>query len=310
MVKEGNDTMAKNPNRIKEPLFDRVFYIVTFIILLAILVIIIYPLWFVLMASCSDAQYVNNGDILLYPKGFTTLGYERTIANMNIWIGYANTILYTVGGTVVGTFCTVVAGYALSRKDFLWANPVMLGISFTMLFSGGIIPSYILVTQYLDMYDSRWALIIPTCMNAFNLILIRTALQNVPASLEESAMLDGAGRFTILFRIMLPLIKATLATVVLYFVIGNWNSWFNAMIYLRTRSKFPLQLVLREILITASDAATTGTVTSSTETGDTALYRQLTQYCTIIVSTVPIFIFYPFIQKYFESGVMIGAIKG
>ena len=160
------------------------------------------------------------------------------------------------------------------------------------------------------MYDSRWALIIPTCMNAFNLILIRTALQNVPASLEESAMLDGAGRFTILFRIMLPLIKATLATVVLYFVIGNWNSWFNAMIYLRTRSKFPLQLVLREILITASDAATTGTVTSSTETGDTALYRQLTQYCTIIVSTVPIFIFYPFIQKYFESGVMIGAIKG
>ena len=290
---------------------SRVFNFVNIVFFAFVIIACILPVWHVFCASFSDAGWVlNQPGIIWQIHDFSLTGYKLVFENANIWTGYLNTFFYVIANTALGMLLTVMGAYALSRKDFLWANPVMLGISFTMLFSGGIIPSYILVTQYLDMYDSRWALIIPTCMNAFNLILIRTALQNVPASLEESAMLDGAGRFTILFRIMLPLIKATLATVVLYFVIGNWNSWFNAMIYLRTRSKFPLQLVLREILITASDAATTGTVTSSTETGDTALYRQLTQYCTIIVSTVPIFIFYPFIQKYFESGVMIGAIKG
>ena len=290
---------------------SRVFNFVNIVFFAFVIIACILPVWHVFCASFSGAGWVlNQSGIIWQIHDFSLTGYKLVFENANIWTGYLNTFFYVIANTALGMLLTVMGAYALSRKDFLWANPVMLGISFTMLFSGGIIPSYILVTQYLDMYDSRWALIIPTCMNAFNLILIRTALQNVPASLEESAMLDGAGRFTILFRIMLPLIKATLATVVLYFVIGNWNSWFNAMIYLRTRSKFPLQLVLREILITASDAATTGTVTSSTETGDTALYRQLTQYCTIIVSTVPIFIFYPFIQKYFESGVMIGAIKG
>ena len=290
---------------------SRVFNFVNIVFFAFVIIACILPVWHVFCASFSDAGWVlNQSGIIWQIHDFSLTGYKLVFENAPIWTGYLNTFFYVIANTALGMLLTVMGAYALSRKDFLWANPVMLGISFTMLFSGGIIPSYILVTPYLDMYDSRWALIIPTCMNAFNLILIRTALQNVPASLEESAMLDGAGRFTILFRIMLPLIKATLATVVLYFVIGNWNSWFNAMIYLRTRSKFPLQLVLREILITASDAATTGTVTSSTETGDTALYRQLTQYCTIIVSTVPIFIFYPFIQKYFESGVMIGAIKG
>ena len=290
---------------------SRVFNFVNIVFFAFVIIACILPVWHVFCASFSDAGWVlNQSGIIWQIHDFSLTGYKLVFENANIWTGYLNTFFYVIANTALGMLLTVMGAYALSRKDFLWANPVMLGISFTMLFSGGIIPSYILVTQYLEMYDSRWALIIPTCMNAFNLILIRTALQNVPASLEESAMLDGAGRVTILFRIMLPLIKATLATVVLYFVIGNWNSWFNAMIYLRTRSKFPLQLVLREILITASDAATTGTVTSSTETGDTALYRQLTQYCTIIVSTVPIFIFYPFIQKYFESGVMIGAIKG
>ena len=290
---------------------SRVFNFVNIVFFAFVIIACILPVWHVFCASFSDAGWVlNQSGIIWQIHDFSLTGYKLVFENANIWTGYLNTFFYVIANTALGMLLTVMGAYALSRKDFLWANPVMLGISFTMLFSGGIIPSYILVTQYLDMYDSRWALIIPTCMNAFNLILIRTALQNVPASLEESAMLDGAGRVTILFRIMLPLIKATLATVILYFVIGNWNSWFNAMIYLRTRSKFPLQLVLREILITASDAATTGTVTSSTETGDTALYRQLTQYCTIIVSTVPIFIFYPFIQKYFESGVMIGAIKG
>lgn len=291
---------------------SRVFNFVNIVFFAFVIIACILPVWHVFCASFSDAGWVlNQSGIIWQIHDFSLTGYKLVFENANIWTGYLNTFFYVIANTALGMLLTVMGAYALSRKDFLWANPVMLGISFTMLFSGGIIPSYILVTQYLDMYDSRWALIIPTCMNAFNLILIRTALQNVPASLEESAMLDGAGRFTILFRIMLPLIKATLATVVLYFVIGNWNSWFNAMIYLRTRSKFPLQLILREILITATDtAATSGNIDSTTVSGELTLYRQLIKYCTIVVSTVPMFIFYPFVQKYFESGVMIGAIKG
>ena len=248
-------------------------------------------------------------------QGFYLNGYQLVFNDNSIWTGYLNTFIYVIGTTVLGMFLTVMAAYALSRKDFIWANPLMLIISFTMLFSGGIVTLYILVTQTLNMYDSRWALILPNCMSAFYLILVRTAMQNVPDSLEESAMLDGAGRFTILFQIMLPLIKATLATVILYYVIGNWNSWFNAMIYIRSEDKKPLQLILKELLVdtdtnSSSNANVDISVLASGESGDAVLYKQLMKYCTIMVSTVPMFIFYPFIQKYFESGVMIGAIKG
>ena len=289
------------------------FNIINYAFFALVMIVCILPVWHVFCASFSDASWVLNQSGLIWRiNKFSLNGYRLVFNNSNIWIGYMNTLLYVFGNTVIGMFLTVMAGYALSRKDFLWANPIMFIISFTMLFSGGIVPSYILVTQTLHMFDRRWALIIPTCMNAFYLILVRTALQNVPDSLEESAMLDGAGRFRILFSIMLPLIKATLATVILYYVIGNWNAWFNAMIYLRDRTKFPLQLILKEILVTASSTTTADTtiLTDSSDSADAALYKELIKYCTIMVSTVPMFIFYPFIQKYFESGVMIGAIKG
>ncbi len=289
------------------------FNIINYTFFALVMIVCILPVWHVFCASFSDASWVLNQSGLIWRiNKFSLNGYKLVFNNSNIWTGYLNTLIYVFANTVIGMLLTVMAGYALSRKDFLWANPIMFIISFTMLFSGGIVPSYILVTQTLHLFDSRWALIIPTCMNAFYLILVRTALQNVPDSLEESAMLDGAGRFRILFSIMLPLIKATLATVILYYVIGNWNAWFNAMIYLRDRTKFPLQLILKEILITASSTTTADTtiLTDSSDSADAALYKQLIKYCTIMVSTVPMFIFYPFIQKYFESGVMIGAIKG
>ena len=286
---------------------SRVFNFVNIVFFAFVIIACILPVWHVFCASFSDAGWVlNQSGIIWQIHDFSLTGYKLVFENANIWTGYLNTFFYVIANTALGMLLTVMGAYALSRKDFLWANPVMLGISFTMLFSGGIIPSYILVTQYLDMYDSRWALIIPTCMNAFNLILIRTALQNVPASLEESAMLDGAGRFTILFRIMLPLIKATLATVVLYFVIGNWNSWFNAMIYLRTRSKFPLQLILREILIMNS----MDSMRENIDFGDLDRVTDTVKYATIVVATLPILLLYPFLQKYFVKGVMIGAVKG
>lgn len=292
---------------------SRLFNVVNIAFFALMMLVCLLPVWHVLCASFSNASWVlNQSGIIWHVSGFNLNGYKLVFNNSSIWTGYGNTLIYVFGTTILGMFLTVLAAYALSRKDFLWANPLMFLVSFTMLFSGGIVPTYILVTQTLNMFDSRWALIIPNCMSAFYLILVRTALANVPDSLEESAMLDGAGRFTILFQIMLPLIKATLATVILYYVIGNWNAWFNAMIYLRDRTKYPLQLILKEILVTASETASTDTtiLQESGDSADAALYKQLIKYCTIMVSTVPMFIFYPFIQKYFESGVMIGAIKG
>lgn len=293
---------------------SRIFNFCNILFFALIMIVCILPVWHVFCASFSNASWVmNQRGLIWYIKDFTFNGYQLVFNDNSIWTGYLNTFIYVIGTTVLGMFLTVMAAYALSRKDFIWANPLMLIISFTMLFSGGIVTLYILVTQTLNMYDSRWALILPNCMSAFYLILVRTAMQNVPDSLEESAMLDGAGRFTILFQIMLPLIKATLATVILYYVIGNWNSWFNAMIYIRSEDKKPLQLILKELLVdtnSSSNANVDISVLASGESGDAVLYKQLMKYCTIMVSTVPMFIFYPFIQKYFESGVMIGAIKG
>lgn len=293
---------------------SRIFNFCNILFFALIMIVCILPVWHVFCASFSNASWVmNQRGLIWYIKDFTLNGYQLVFNDNSIWTGYLNTFIYVIGTTVLGMFLTVMAAYALSRKDFIWANPLMLIISFTMLFSGGIVTLYILVTQTLNMYDSRWALILPNCMSAFYLILVRTAMQNVPDSLEESAMLDGAGQFTILFQIMLPLIKATLATVILYYVIGNWNSWFNAMIYIRSEDKKPLQLILKELLVdtnSSSNANVDISVLASGESGDAVLYKQLMKYCTIMVSTVPMFIFYPFIQKYFESGVMIGAIKG
>ena len=291
----------------------KVFNGINVVFFALIIVVCVLPVWHVICASFSDAGWVMNQTGLIWRiEKFNVNGYKLVFADSRIWTGYLNTLIYVFGTTALGMFLTVMAAYALSRKDFLWASPIMFLISFTMLFSGGIVPLYILVTQDLGLFDNRLALILPGCMSAFYLILVRTALQNVPDSLEESAMLDGAGRFTILFQIMLPLIKATMATVILYYIIGNWNSWFSAMIYLRSKDKYPLQLVLKEILVTTSNSNTNVdiSVLGSGDSADAILYKQLVKYCTIVVSTVPMFIFYPFVQKYFESGVMIGAIKG
>ena len=292
---------------------SRIFNGINVVFFALVIVVCILPVWHVICASFSDAGWVMNQTGLIWRiEKFNVNGYKLVFADSRIWTGYLNTLIYVFGTTALGMFLTVMAAYALSRKDFLWASPIMFLISFTMLFSGGIVPLYILVTQNLGLFDNRLALILPGCMSAFYLILVRTALQNVPDSLEESAMLDGAGRFTILFQIMLPLIKATMATVILYYIIGNWNSWFSAMIYLRSKDKYHLQLVLKEILVTTSNSNTNVdiSVLGSGDSADAILYKQLVKYCTIVVSTVPMFIFYPFVQKYFESGVMIGAIKG
>ena len=301
--------MANHPNRIKEPVFDQVFYIVTFILLCALLIIILYPLWFVLMASMSDAQYVNNGTILLYPRGFTLLGYERTLADSKIWMGYGNTIIYTVGGTVLGTFFTVLAGYALSRDDLPGAGFIMKAFVFTMYFQGGMIPFYILINN-LGLMNTRFLMIIVSCITVYNIILVRSfCASSLPRDLWEAASIDGCSNIRYVFQMVFPLSKAIIAVIALYIAVSYWNSYFWPMIFLQDANKLPLQNVLREILLIANMN------TQDTGTDPMAAQRlqqmaSVIKYSAIVVSTVPIICVYPFIQKYFVQGVMIGSIKG
>jgi putative aldouronate transport system permease protein len=199
---------------------------------------------------------------------------------------------------------TALGAFTLSRKYFRLANPLMLLISFTMLFSGGMIPNYILI-QNLGLINNRWALILPTLINVFNLIILRTSFQSIPASLEESAKLDGANELDVFLKIVLPLSKASIAVIVLFIAVMHWNSWFPASLYLTDRAKYPLQIILREILIDGST-----NMTSAGANASISVYKTLIKYCTVVVSTLPILAIYPFIQKYFTKGVMVGAIKG
>lgn len=290
----------KSPARITFKCFNTLF--LCFIIFISIL-----PVWHVVCASFSSADYVmQNSGVIWRIKGFNIEGYKLVFRNISIWTGYLNTFIYVLASTTLGMFITVMVGYTVSRRDALWGNIIMFLMAFTMMFHGGLISSYIINTQLLGLYNNRLAMIIPTCFGVFNVILIRTAIMGVPDSLEESANLDGAGRMTILFKIILPLIKPTIATLILFSIVGQWNSWFNASIYLRNRELFPLQLILKEILVTNDTSSTTSVATS----GDAVMYKQLVKYCVIVVSTAPIFAMYPFVQKYFEKGVMVGAIKG
>ncbi|WP_026508452.1 carbohydrate ABC transporter permease [Butyrivibrio sp. MC2013] len=284
------------------------------LLFIGVILVCILPVWHVVCASFSDASWVLGQTGLIWRiKGFTLKGYSLVFQNKDIVTGYLNTFFYVFTATALGMLVTVMAAYALSRKEALWGNTIMFFITFTMMFNGGMIAYYIIVTKGLHMFDSRWVLILPVCLSAYNMIIVRTAMVGIPESLIESAKLDGAGHFKILFSIVLPLMKATLATVVLYYIVAHWNSWFQASIFLRDRGKFPLQLVLKEILVNG-DVSTTITggsnANASDYAGDLILYKQTVKYCTIVVSTLPIFIFYPFIQKHFEAGVMIGAIKG
>ena len=278
-------------------------------LLLLLMVVILYPLWFVLMASFSDAQYVNNGTLLLYPRGFTWLGYERTLQDPKIWMGYGNTLLYTVGGTVIGTFCTVLAGYALSRDDLPGAGWIMKAFVFTMYFQGGMIPFYIVINN-LNLQNTRFLMIIISCISVYNIILVRSyCASTLPKDLYEAASIDGCGNVRFMFQMVFPLSKAIVAVIALYIAVGYWNSYFYPMIFLNDYSKYPLQNVLREILLVANmNTADTGTDPMAAQR--LAQMSSVIKYSAIVISTVPIICVYPFIQKYFVQGVMIGSIKG
>jgi putative aldouronate transport system permease protein len=285
---------------------EKVIYALIILVMLALMIVTVYPFLYVTFASFSDpATLMQNRGPLFAPLGFTLAAYKAVLENPMVMIGYRNTLFYVIVGTFVNMVMTILGAYALSRRNVMLKNPIMFMIIFTMFFHGGMIPSFLLVGQTLGMQDSVWALIIPGAISTWNLIILRTAFEAVPVALEEAARIDGANDFQILWNVVLPMSVPALAVIILFYAVGHWNAWFNAMIYLRSRDLYPLQIVLREILITHNMESMTTGVSS----GDVMPIGETIKFATIIVATVPVLFIYPFLQKYFVKGVMIGAIK-
>lgn len=293
-------------SKIRISFSEKVFHVINFLLLTFVLVLSIYPVLYVIFASFSRSDLlIAHSGILLKPLGFSADAYIKVFQNESIIRSYGITLLLVVVGTFVNLLLSVFAAYFVSKKKLYARNFVMFFMLFTMYFSGGLVPLYLAVKSY-GLYDSFWALVLPTAISVFNVIVLRTAFTALPDSLEESAEIDGAGAFTILFRILVPLIKPTLTVICLYYLVGHWNAWFNAMIFLQDSDKFPLQLVLRNILIENSDKEMTIGVTND----NAFAVSESLKYAVIVVSILPIMILYPILQKYFEKGVMIGAVKG
>lgn len=281
-----------------------VFNIINVIVLIFLAVITIYPFLFVIAASLSDHTFIIQGKIGIIPKGFTIETYKRVFKYPLLLTSYRNTVFYTVFGTFINMILTVCGAYPLSRERFPGKNFFMFMVAFTMLFSGGMIPSFLLVKN-LGMYDSIWALLIPGAISTWNLIVMRTFFSQIPASLEESARIDGANDIQALIMIILPLSIPSLATIALFYAVGHWNSFFSALIYLRNQKLWPLQMILRQIVISEQTDQLIEDVTQGKD-----MVSESIKHATIVVATLPILLVYPFIQKYFVKGVMIGAIKG
>ena len=302
----------KAPAKVNNCTQDKVFMVVLHIILAFILVVVIYPLLFVVFASVSDPQYVNSGALLLYPKGFNLLGYQQVFRDQRILIGYANTIYYTVFGTILAVAVNMMAGYSLSRDDLPGRGIIMALFVFTMYFGGGMIPFYLIVRN-LHLTNTRAILVLLGGTSVYNMIIVRSFfVSTIPRELQEAAEIDGCGIARFFVSIVMPLSKAITAVIVLYCAVGQWNAYFNALIFLSDRDKFPLQIFLREILLTAKTYESAEVL--STLSGDDLARMQrmseVTKYGVIVVSTLPIIALYPFLQKYFVKGVMIGSLKG
>ncbi|CAM4296832.1 carbohydrate ABC transporter permease [Paenibacillus phoenicis] len=285
---------------------DRLFNVVNYTLLILLVIATLYPLVYVLLASLSDpARLLAYKGLLWKPVGFSLEAYRAVLANPGIGIGFRNTLFIVVFGVTVNIFMTALGAYVLSRKNVMWNKVFMFIIVFTMFFGGGLIPMYLIV-KGVGLLDSLWSTIIPFAVSTFNLIIMRTSFMGIPDSLEESAKIDGANHFTILFRIIIPLSMPVIAVMILYYAVDKWNGWFYASVFIRSRELFPLQLVLREILISNS----TDSMSIGASAGDRFQIGETIKYATIIVATFPIMCIYPFLQRYFVKGVMVGSLKG
>ena len=274
-----------------------------------VFIIIAYPLYFVVLASISDANLVALGQVTLYPKGFSWFAYQKIFEDERIWIGYRNTIFYTVFGTLFNLFLTLPAAYALSRKEFGPRHKLMFYFIFTMFFSGGLIPTYILIKK-LGLENTLWVFIVPFSVNIYNMIVTRVYFEtSIPQELFEAATLDGCSHLRFFLKIVLPLSKPVISVIALYYIVGHWNDFFTGLIYIRDASLVPLQLVLRDILI-SNLVFKEGVGLGGAAGGYAQRYADAIKYALIIVASLPVLILYPFLQKYFEKGIMLGAIKG
>ncbi len=295
-------------NKVRTGAADIAFNCANTTLLIALCLITIYPLLHVLNASVSEPeQLFRYRGLMLRPLGFTLEGYKLTLGNPMIRTGFLNTLYLVAVGTTLNVLITSMGAYVLSRKYFKPRTAILFYISFTMFFSGGIIPTY-LVVRGLGLLNTRWSLILSVLVRAWNLLIMKTYLEGMPESLEESAKMDGAAEPRILFRIILPLAMPVVAVMILFYSVDHWNAFFRALMYLRNRDLYPLQLVLREILITNSVEAMAGQ--ASGDDASRMLIGEVLKYAAIVVATIPILAVYPFIQRYFVKGVMIGAIKG
>jgi putative aldouronate transport system permease protein len=290
----------------RQSLGDNFFDGVVFVLSILILIIMAYPMYFIIIASFSDPTYVNTGRVWLLPSHITMEGYNRVFADARIWRGYRNTVFYTVAGTLISLLFTLPAAYALSRRDLKGRNFLMMYFVFTMFFSGGLIPTYLTVNNF-KLTNTIWVLLIPFSVNAYNLIISRTFFASaIPQELLEAAIIDGCGNTRFFISVVLPLSKAIIAVIGLYCAVGQWNQFFLSLVYVRSENLMPLQIVLRNLLLQYRFLET-GASSNSSEIQRIA---DAMKYAIIIISTVPVMCFYPFIQKYFAKGVMIGAVKG
>lgn len=286
---------------------EKIFAVFNTIFLIILCIIFLLPVWHVAMGSISDPLKVAaHSGLFLTPLGDITLGgYKLVMQNSNILKSYINTMIYVVSSTFIGLVLNILAAYVMSRKNLVFGKFFSKFVVFTMIFNGGLVPTFIVINK-LGLYNTRWAVILPGALTAFNIILMRTSFMEIPAEMVEAATIDGADDWKILTRIVLPVSKAILAVIILFYAVQHWNEWFNASIYLQDRSLWPLQLMLREIVLQSTE----NSIVADTSGEDVNIYRPLIKYATIMISIIPMMIVYPFVQKYFVTGVMIGAVKG
>ena len=297
----------------QESLASRSFDVINVFIMIFILIVVLYPVINIIAISFSDVSHIAKGDIGLWPKSFNVNSYSLVLQDRFVYTGYLNSIIYALGSTLLMLLFTSMMSYALTVKEFMFKKFITIYLTITMFFGGGLIPTYIMM-QKLKLLDTMWVMIIPGCVGAYNVFVFRTFFNNIPAEMRESALIDGANEFLILTRIILPLSKALLATFALFTIVGSWNSWFNGLIYLKDQNKYPLQLVLRNYLYvidakTIAQRAGAGS-SSSSRFNNMRIDPKGVRMAMIVITMFPIMMIYPFFQKYFVKGVMIGAVKG
>ncbi len=302
--------VAQTPGKklfARETKGDIVLLIILYILLIIVSLAVLYPIIYVISSSFSSPNAINSGKVVLLPVEFSTLGYERILQYKPLWMGFTNSAIYALGSGLLSTTLTLLAGYPLSRKNFVGRNAIMVYMVFTMFFGGGLIPYYLLLNK-LDLIDTRWVMILPGAVSVFNVIIARTFLQaNIPDELYDAATVDGCSHFRFFGSVVLPLSKPLIAILFLFAAVGAWNSYFNALVFLRSQELMPIQIVLRNILIQNQQFGNYGLVSVEMQK---LKMNDLLKFGMIVIGTLPLMIAYPFVQKYFVKGVLIGSIKG